>query len=337
MPPDDPVGISYAQLRKLAASDAKQARSTFCAFLVRPKEEVICVLEQASRPGEGRVRHMIAIAARLDPQTDRVVTPWLKQWLPVETDEFARSAIASALESNPRFDAPPPPVWEMPANFIEAYRYTAERLCHRIRNPLTRSASLLLRLERLTRTSTESERAELVEIHHQLRALFERLGQVVDFDVDEKHVIWQSIPLGEWLNRVSPNLATRYGPATFVVSGTPEAQHAVIRATTFLLETAFGNLWVNAVQATEQEQSCYITADFRLHKSSIEVLLSDNSLGFTSSDAEAAFRVPFSTKSASRGRGLLEVAEAVSRLHGTVQLIEINPEEYRIRIDFPKE
>jgi sensor histidine kinase regulating citrate/malate metabolism len=52
---------------------------------------------------------------------------------------------------------------------------------------------------------------------------------------------------------------------------------------------------------------------------------------------ETAFQQIFSTKSDSRGRGLLEIADAVLRLQGTVELTKASTGEYRIRITMPVE
>jgi sensor histidine kinase regulating citrate/malate metabolism len=112
-----------------------------------------------------------------------------------------------------------------------------------------------------------------------------------------------------------------------------------VRANAFLLETAFGNLWANAVQAAEQANlpDCLITAEVRRAARRIEILLRDNGPGFAEQHLETAFRMPFSTKSDTRGRGLLEIAEAVRRLQGNVQLVPVPTGEYRILVSLPLE
>src|SRR5262245_39488701 len=57
--------ILYDQLRRLVASDPKRARVKITEVLASGPEPLTAVLDLASRPGEGRVRQMIAIAARL--------------------------------------------------------------------------------------------------------------------------------------------------------------------------------------------------------------------------------------------------------------------------------
>jgi sensor histidine kinase regulating citrate/malate metabolism len=45
----------------------------------------------------------------------------------------------------------------------------------------------------------------------------------------------------------------------------------------------------------------------------------------------------FSTKTPGRGRGLLEIQEAVERLGGNIRLYEEQPSEYRLQIRLPLE
>ena len=69
----------------------------------------------------------------------------------------------------------------------------------------------------------------------------------------------------------------------------------------------------------------------------IDMLVLDNGPGFAETHLETAFQQVFSTKADSRGRGLLEIADAVLRLQGTVELTRANTGEYRIRISLPVE
>ena len=45
----------------------------------------------------------------------------------------------------------------------------------------------------------------------------------------------------------------------------------------------------------------------------------------------------FSTRTPGRGRGLLEIQEAVERLSGQIRLYEEKPAEYRLQIRLPLE
>ena len=340
MAPEESPDELYDRLRRLVASDPKQARAAFGGLLSDgPAAALRDVLERATRPGEGRMRQMIATAARLE-NSATVVEPWLRRWLAAESDEFTREAVSAALRSAEPAPPAAPRRLEMPAHFVEAYRYAAERLCHRVRNPLTRSAVLLLRLEQLARDAAgPREREELTAIYGDLQTFFQRVNRVVEFDVEGNYTAWRTFRLGEWLENAAPMLAGRHGTASLAVRGAAEGRQSYVRATEFLLETVFGNVWANAVQAAEQagEAACRITVDLRVADGQVEALLSDSGPGFLEQQTEAAFRFPFSTKSETRGRGLLEIAEAVGRLQGGVRLVAARPGEYRIQIRLPAE
>lgn len=329
----------FVSLRKSVASDVKLARRDFCALLIGPPDILAGVLERASRPGEGRVRQMIATAARVEPLTDSIV-PWLRRWLEVEADEFARSAIIAALAAKEPIVPVSPPPLEMPLSFVEAYRYVAERLCHRVRNSMTIPAAMLVRLERLCDQAKEPAlRRELLEILGRLRPAFQRLSRTVEFDTDDGYIDWQLLALGEWLDGSALEFASRFGPATFSLVGTDQARRVRIRGTLYLLDTAFGNLWANSVQAAEQMNlsSCHITAELNHGKQHLEVLLRDSGPGFPTQMVEGAFHLPFSTKADTRGRGLLEVADAIRRLQGQVKLVPVAANEHRVLIRLPLE
>ena len=68
-----------ANLRWLAASDPKRARSAFQAILQGQEAVLNDVLTSASRPGDGRLRQIIAMVFRTDPKAT-VLGPWLRRW-----------------------------------------------------------------------------------------------------------------------------------------------------------------------------------------------------------------------------------------------------------------
>ena len=150
--------------------------------------------------------------------------------------------------------------------------------------------------------------------------------------------------LGEWLEGAAPGFANRLGHATFSLVASPQARRVRVRATAFLLDTAFGNLWTNSVQAADQLNlpSCHITAELNVRKDNtekgwVDALLRDSGPGFSSQMVASAFRLPFSTKAETRGRGLLEVADAIRRLQGEVKLVPVAANEHRVLIRLPVE
>jgi signal transduction histidine kinase len=114
------------------------------------------------------------------------------------------------------------------------------------------------------------------------------------------------------------------------LSGSSEIR---IRANDYLLETIFWNLWKNAQQAVGLP--CRIAVKFSSLGANAELVVSDNGCGFTAEDVELAFVDQFKRRGANFGRGLLEVQDAARRMAGTVDMIQISPNEYRIRLCFP--
>jgi sensor histidine kinase regulating citrate/malate metabolism len=108
-----------------------------------------------------------------------------------------------------------------------------------------------------------------------------------------------------------------------------------ISATRFLLDTTFGNIWANAVQAAPAP--CRLT--FECSEAGggkrLRIVVRDNGAGFDKDHQETAFRQAFSTKSTSRGRGLLEMADAVAQLQGSIGIEQVRPGEFRIQIELP--
>jgi len=251
MATDPDTSSAYEQLRKVVASDVKRARRDFRVLRGGAPGVFQEFLEFASRPGEGRVRQMIATAARVE-RFAADIEPWLRRWLAVESDEFARTAIESALHADAPRSAKQPPGEQLPPSFVEAYRFVSERLCHRVRNSLTIPVASLVSLEQLARrVGDPSVRDELLAVIERLRPAVQRLSQIVEFDTGDGYLTIQSVALGEWLEAAEPSFRTRFGHATLTLIGSAPARRLRIWASPFLLDTAFGNLWANAVQAVE--------------------------------------------------------------------------------------
>lgn len=327
----------YSRLRRLVVADPKGARALISRLVREDARTLQGILERASRPGEGRVRQMLAVAVRLKDEAN-IIESHLRAWAAIEPDEFTKAAITAALHSIPRTPTPAIRSFEMPSHFVEAYRYASERLCHRVRNPLTRSAALLVQLKNAACTCSDPVlRDELTKMHVDLQTLVERVGHVVEFDPNGAYLTWRSIALGEWLESSAPRFAARYGPAQFALRAATDSRSNCIRGTDFLLETIFGNAWANAIQAVAETDAaaCCIVADLTVADGWMTVVMQDSGPGFSEEQFENAFRVPFSTKAATRGRGLLEIAEAVGRMQGSVSLEAERPGVYRMQVRLP--
>jgi signal transduction histidine kinase len=337
MGPEHGQNDILADLRWIAASDPKQARTAFHTIL-RGKHDVLnSVLTAASRPGDGRLRQMIATVFRTDEKAI-ILEPWLRQWLEVEPDEFTKTAIQTALASRVPTPAPSSTSRGPAVQTVEAYRYVADRLCHRIRNALTLPSSQLIRLQHIVaETSDPTLRQDLMEILTGMQAGLSRISRTVEFDTGDDYLTWQTMSVIGWLESASKDFEARFGPAKLVITCDPTVRRAKIRATRFFLETVFGNLWSNAIQAVESPCRFEIQCALDTERAIIEMLVIDNGPGFGETHLETAFQQIFSTKSESRGRGLLEIADAVLRLQGTVGLARASSGEYRIRIGLPVE
>ena len=324
-------------LRWLAASDPKQARAAFLALLQGQENALTEVLTSASRPGDGRLRQMIATVFRTDANAT-ILEPWLRQWLEVESDEFTKAAIQSALTSRAPAVVARPASRSPALQTVETYRYVADRLCHRVRNALTLPSAQIKRLEHLIGEINDAAvRQELAEILAGFQTGFLRVSRNVEFDTGDDYLTWQTIPLVRWLESTANEFASRFGPAKHAVICDPAVRHTRVQATRFLLETIFGNLWSNAIQAADQPCNIEIQCALDSIRGIIDILVLDNGSGFPEMQLETAFQQVFSTKSVSRGRGLLEVADAVAKLQGTVELARVASDEYRIHILLPVE
>ena len=91
---------------------------------------------------------------------------------------------------------------------------------------------------------------------------------------------------------------------------------------------------MNAHQAAEDP--CSIRLDCSLSSNTISVVVIDSGNGFSAELAGIAFHDRFSKSGPHRGRGLLEVQDAVMQLHGQVQLVEVSQGEYRVALEFPR-
>ena len=124
--------------------------------------------------------------------------------------------------------------------------------------------------------------------------------------------------------------AEQFEPIPLTLEGDADA---AVEASNFLLETAFWNIWTNAHQAVPSG----ITITLRMERShdEVTVLVSDNGEGFPEGIRETAFQRQYSTKGEDRGRGLLEIQDAVERLGGSSSLVRDELGRLRLRLALP--
>jgi sigma-B regulation protein RsbU (phosphoserine phosphatase) len=92
-----PVNLLYDSLRHLAVEDPREARKVFLRYFDSGGSTLEQFLGQISSPADGRLRHLVASALRNNRDKERLA-PYLIAWHEIETDEFAKRAIAAALD-----------------------------------------------------------------------------------------------------------------------------------------------------------------------------------------------------------------------------------------------
>jgi signal transduction histidine kinase len=327
--------LLYERLRRLAVEDPREARLVFLAAFEAKSPELTDLFAQLRKPNAGRLRQVIANSVRVHPEKARIVSELL-QWRESETDEFTRRAIAGALaDVDPtalREDKVVQQVAES-SELMVVYRYVADRLRHRLRNTMLAVQGQASRLNRLIATGQSTEvQAVLAKLNDAMVSMGRELEAT---DVDPEYFRFRPIALPDWLRQLNARYATQYSPVKLNLI---DAEHAWIRvlANDYLLNTIFWNIWLNAHQSVGE--NCEITITFRRQRSELEILISDNGEGFSPELKEIVFQQVYSTKNSSgRGRGLMEIQDAVEHLDGRVGLYEVKPSDFRIRIFVPLE
>jgi len=153
-------------------------------------------------------------------------------------------------------------------------------------------------------------------------------------DADPQYFQQRSIALGDWLRNMDLQYTSRYSSLNLKLVNADGAGVRVL-ASNYLLETVFWNIWLNAHQAAGA--SCAISVIFETAGKDLILKILDSGQGFSKDMKDVAFQEMFSTKTPGRGRGLLEIQEAVERLGGNIRLYEEQPTEYRLQIRLPLE
>jgi sigma-B regulation protein RsbU (phosphoserine phosphatase) len=92
-----PAEVRHERLRRLAVEDPREARKIVLRIFDSGGSALEQFLGEISSPADGRLRHLVASALRNDRDKQRLA-PYLIAWQEIETDEFARRAIAAALD-----------------------------------------------------------------------------------------------------------------------------------------------------------------------------------------------------------------------------------------------
>jgi sigma-B regulation protein RsbU (phosphoserine phosphatase) len=92
-----PAELLHERLRRLAVEDPREARKAFLVLFDSGGSVLEQFLGQIASPADGRLRHMVASALRNSRDKERLA-PYLIAWHEIETDEFAKRAMAAALD-----------------------------------------------------------------------------------------------------------------------------------------------------------------------------------------------------------------------------------------------
>lgn len=325
----------YDRLRGLAVADPKTARSVFLEAFEANANDLAKFLECVRKPGESRLRQVVANAVRAHPQKHRLV-PELLLWRDTETDEFTRRAIAGALAGvdTSALQVPKGSALDaLPREIIDAYRYVSERLRHRLRNTML---SAQAQASRLTAASANGAAPDiqitLAKINDALLTLSRELEAT---DADPQHFEQRSIALGDWLRQMDQRYTSRYTSINLTLINADGPDKRIV-ASDYLLEIVFWNIWLNAHQAAGGE--CSVTVVFETVDNELTLKILDSGQGLSKDLKDIAFQQMYSaSQTPGRGRGLLEIQEAVERLRGRIQLFEEKPSEYRLLIRLPLE
>jgi signal transduction histidine kinase len=322
----------YELLRRLAVEDPREAKKLFLATFEANSHELSEFLTRLRKPNEGRLRQVVANSVRAHPEKGRII-PELVHWRETETDEFTRRAIEGALVDVDSVSVRTGTLQEHTSarsELADTYRYVSDRLRHRLRNTMLSAQAQANRLKKLMTADLGSEVQTIVAKLNDAMVALAREVEATQFDPE--HFRHRSVALADWLRQLNLRYATQYTPVTLRLVNI-ESPLVRIFANDYLLETIFWNIWVNAHQATGA--SCEIIIVFGVTGRELELLISDNGEGFARELRDIVFQQIYSTKNLGRGRGLLEIQDAVERLAGRIELYEAKPEEYRIRIRLP--
>lgn len=326
---------AYAALRLLSVEDPKRARQGFCEMLDGDDPRLVGILELASVPGEGRVRQLVANAVRARPDRSKIVA-YLVRWQQTEADEFARNAIDAALVGVDRGGHKAKKRRALvDAALVDTYRYVTGRIRHQMNNALMEPAELIMRLtNRLGRIEDQAIRNELEPMVIELRVALRNVGRIVAFAPEDGFFTVRGVAILDWLANMNLEYGQKYRHVALSLVDQSASGKLHVRANDYLLQTIFWNLWTNAQQAVGAK--CEIEVRAKRRGNDVELTVIDNGEGFPQDMREIAFQEKYSSKGVGRGRGLLEVQDAVDRLHGSVQLVDVDG-CYRIRIWFPLE
>ena len=329
------VNAAYHRLRELAFEDPLATKNDFLAILAQDHATAVAILRSSTDQRGSRFRQITARSLSKGPLPSDIEQAFL-DWIPHETDEFALSAIRGALSSKATH-APskrqkqqvlPPPL-----ELEGTYRYVAGRLRHRVLNALPGAGMAIQKLKLdVQNAGSQQLTATLSQQLDNLYGHLSKLENAVKFDEDETYFQGGPIELFSWLKGHQRKFASEYAQMSLVLDWASADHSTLVFATPYWLETTFTNLWKNSLDAVGRE-GCQVTVTASKVGKDLSVIVCDNGLGLRHEDLELAFQFQFSTKSSDRGRGHLEVRDAMERMGGLARVVEASG-GYRVQLVF---
>lgn len=320
-----------AALNEVALTDAAGARDEVVRLLRSlPDGERSTFVEDLATGAESRLRQITARAVQV-VGLDDAIAPVLQRWLVKETDEFARAAIEDALAPESRRKRTRRLLSDLEA-VPRTYRYLADRLRHRVLNTMPGAGLSISKLKEVAAAvPDEQQRYALTKEIDYLSSALGRLQRALDFVEERAHFDSAQIDLGEWLQDFTRSYRAEW-PQLEIKIVAPD-DPAIIDGVPYLLTTVFANLFDNARQAIPP--GGLVTVAIVVRRMEVVINVSDSGAGLPDRVAEVAFLAPTTTKGQThRGRGLLEVADAMKRLGGRAAVVR-GAEGNRVSLTFP--
>lgn len=332
MPSND--GDPIEGLRLQVRQNPKEARRQVQAILSGDPLRRAAFLAGLGGVGDGRLRQCVANAVVAEPSLLPLAAECLQAWLTTETDEFARRSITAALQQTGGARKTAQKAGMIDTAVVGAYRYVSDRLAHELRNALLVPQARMRELQELIGGLADDQtRAEILACVGRLGDDFQEVGRLAVSNPDDEYFRFRPIAVLEWIERMKSSYAKRYCALGFEAMGPPAAQAARVVANDYYLRLIFWNLWLNSHQAVGN--TCKISIEFGIDGERLRLVVLDSGTGFRPDAVGIAFQDRFSKHGEHRGRGLLEVQDAIERLHGSAELVKHASGTHRVALELP--
>jgi signal transduction histidine kinase len=304
------------RLNERSLSDAAGVRDQVAELLrTLSNGDRASLLDALEASAESRLRQSVARAVQMVGNYVEAA-PLFERWLETETDEFTRAALDDARTSERRPNRRKKLLTDL-QDVAETHRYLYERLRHRVLNAMPGAGLSVTKLKDIARDLPGEQRHVLDTEIHYLDKAFARLQRAVDFAEERSRFERARLDLVSWLGEFARAYRIEWQEIDVRIIA-PQRQ-LTIDAVRYLLETIFNNLFDNARQAMDERGS--ITVTLTAPNRTVRVEIMDSGPGWSDAAAKEAFKMPITTKGREdRGRGLLEVEDAMKRLGGSAEL-----------------